>query len=247
MGQALGSPCITNVWIPDGSKDTPIDRRAPRERLRQSLDEIFADKLEPRHNLDAVECKLFGIGSESYVVGSHEFYLGYAIERGVLLCLDAGHFHPTESIADKISAVLTWVHELLLHVSRGIRWDSDHVVILSDDARAMMHEVVRGSYLDRTHIALDYFDASINRVAAWVIGARATLIALLAALLEPVAILRKLEAEGDFTARLAMLESLKTLPVGAVWDYYCATSNVPEGASWLDQVRRYEHEVLSRR
>jgi L-rhamnose isomerase len=247
MGQALDSPCITNVWIPDGSKDTPIDRRAPRKRLRQSLDEIFAEKLDPRHNRDAVECKLFGIGSESYVVGSHEFYLGYAIERGVLLCLDAGHFHPTESVADKISAVLTWVNELLLHVSRGIRWDSDHVVVLSDDVRAMMHEVVRGNYLDRTHIALDYFDASINRVAAWVIGARATLIALLAALVEPVEMLRKLEAEGDLTARLAMLESLKSLPLGAVWDYYCAANEVPLGAAWLDQVRRYEGDVLSRR
>jgi L-rhamnose isomerase len=247
MGQALDSACITNVWIPDGSKDTPIDRRGPRERLRQSLDEIFSEKLDPRHNLDAVECKLFGIGSESYVVGSHEFYLGYAIARGVLLCLDAGHFHPTESVADKISAVLTWVNELLLHVSRGIRWDSDHVVILSDDVRAMMQEVVRGDYLDRTHIALDYFDASINRVAAWVIGARSTLIALLGALLEPVEMLRKLETDGDLTGRLAMLESLKSLPVGAVWDYHCAASDVPLGAAWLDKVRQYERDVLSRR
>ena len=247
MGQTLDSACITNVWIPDGSKDMPIDRRAPRERLRRALDEIFSEKLDPRHNLDAVESKLFGIGSESYVVGSHEFYLGYAIERGVLLCLDAGHFHPTESVADKISAVLTWVNELLLHVSRGVRWDSDHVVILSDDVRAMMQEVVRGDYLDRTHIALDFFDASINRVAAWVIGARATLIALLAAFLEPVEMLRSLEADGDFTARLAMLESLKSLPVGAVWDYHCSTNDVPPGAAWLDSVRRYECEVLSRR
>jgi L-rhamnose isomerase len=247
MGQALGSPSITNVWIPDGSKDMPIDRHGPRERLRQSLDEIFAEKVDPRLNLDAVESKLFGIGSESYVVGSHEFYLGYAIERGVLLCLDAGHFHPTESVADKISAVLTWVNELLLHVSRGVRWDSDHVVILSDEVRAMMQEVVRGDYLDRTHIALDYFDASINRVAAWVIGARATLIALLGALLEPVEILHELETNGDLTARLAMLESLKSLPVGAVWDYHCAASEVPVGASWLDEVRRYERDVLSRR
>jgi L-rhamnose isomerase len=247
MGQALDSPCIINVWIPDGLKDTPIDRRGPRERLRQSLDEIFAEKLDSRHNLDAVESKLFGIGSESYVVGSHEFYLGYAIERGVLLCLDAGHFHPTESVADKISAVLTWVDELLLHVSRGIRWDSDHVVILSDDVRAMMHEVVCGNYLDRTHIALDFFDASINRLAAWVIGARATLIAILAALLEPVEMLRRLEVEGDFTGRLAMLESLKMLPVCAVWDYYCATSCVPIGAGFLGPVRDYEREVLSQR
>jgi L-rhamnose isomerase len=247
MGQALGSPCITNVWIPDGSKEVPVDRRLPRERLRQSLDEIFAEKLDPRHNLDAVESKLFGIGSESYVVGSHEFYLGYAIERGVLLCLDSGHFHPTESVADKISSVLTWVKELLLHVSRGVRWDSDHVVILGDEVRAMMQEVVRGGYLNRTHIALDYFDASINRVAAWIIGTRATLIALLGALLEPVESLRKLEAEGDFTARLAMLERLKNLPVGAVWEYYCTVSGVASGAAWLEDVRQYESDVLSRR
>ncbi|HJQ79457.1 MAG TPA: L-rhamnose isomerase [Lacipirellulaceae bacterium] len=247
MGQALSSACVTNVWIPDGSKEAPIDRRLPRERLRRSLDEIFAEKLDPRHNLDSVESKLFGIGSESYVVGSHEFYLGYAIERGVLLCLDSGHFHPTESVADKISSVLTWVKDLLLHVSRGVRWDSDHVVILSDDLRAMMQEVVRGGFLERTRIALDYFDASINRVAAWVVGTRATLIALLAALLEPVDSLCKLEADVDFTARLAMLEALKNLPVGAVWDYHCAASSVPAGATWLDEVRKYERDVLSRR
>jgi L-rhamnose isomerase len=247
MGQAQNSPCLTNVWIPDGSKDLPVDRRGPRERLRQSLDEIFAEKLDPRHNLDAVESKLFGIGSESYVVGSHEFYLGYAIARGVLLCLDSGHFHPTESVADKISAVLTWLDEVLLHVSRGVRWDSDHVVILNDDVRAIMQEVVRGGYLDRTHIALDFFDASINRVAAWTIGARATLVALLHALLEPSDLLCRLEAEGDFTARLVMLEELKNMPHGAVWDYYCATSDVPVGKAWLDDIRRYEHEVLSTR
>jgi L-rhamnose isomerase len=247
MGQALGSPCVTNVWIPDGSKDLPIDRRAPRERLRQSLDAIFAEPLDPRHNLDAVESKLFGIGSESYVVGSHEFYLGYAIERNVLLCLDAGHFHPTESVADKVSAVLTWVDELLLHVSRGVRWDSDHVVILSDEVRAIMQEVVRGNYLDRTHIALDFFDASINRVAAWVIGARATLTALLQAMLEPTDMLRKLETEGDFTARLAFLEDLKNLPYGSAWDYHCMASGVPSSRAWLEEVRRYEREVLSRR
>jgi L-rhamnose isomerase len=247
MGQAQKSPCITDVWIPDGSKDMPVDRRGPRERLRQSLDEIFADKLDRRQNLDAVESKLFGIGSESYVVGSHEFYLGYAIQRKVLLCLDSGHFHPTESVADKISAVLTWLDEILLHVSRGVRWDSDHVVILSDELRALMHELVRGDYLGRTHIALDFFDASINRVAAWVIGTRATLTALLHALLEPVELLRQLEADGDFTARLAMFEDLKNMPYGAVWDYHCQTSDVPVGKAWLDDVRRYERDVLSQR
>jgi L-rhamnose isomerase len=247
IGKALGCPCVTNVWIPDGSKDLPVDRRTPRERLRQSLDAIFEEDLDPRHNLDAVESKLFGIGSESYVVGSHEFYLGYALDREVLLCLDTGHFHPTESVADKISAVLTWLDEMLLHVSRGVRWDSDHVVILSDDVRAIMQELVRGSYLDRTRIALDFFDASINRVAAWVIGTRATLVALLQALLEPTERLRQLEQDGDFTGRLAMLEELKNLPYGAVWDYYCGTNDAPVGMAWLEEVRRYEQEVLSQR
>jgi L-rhamnose isomerase len=247
MGQALGSACVTNVWIPDGSKDLPVDRRAPRERLRQSLDAIFAEKLDPRHHLDAVEAKLFGIGSESYVVGSHEFYLGYAIENKVLLCLDMGHFHPTESVADKISAVLTWLDEILLHVSRGVRWDSDHVVILSDEVRAVMQEVVRGEYLKRTRIALDFFDASINRVAAWVIGTRATLQSLLLALLEPVEMLRKFERNGDFTARLAALDHFNAMPTGAVWDYYCQTSSVPPGMAWLEDVRRHEREVLNQR
>jgi L-rhamnose isomerase len=247
MGQALGSACVTNVWIPDGSKDLPIDRRLPRERLRESLDSIFAEEIDPRHNLDSVESKLFGIGSESYVVGSHEFYLGYAIENGVLLCLDMGHFHPTESVADKISAILTWNDELLLHVSRGVRWDSDHVVIVSDEVRAVMQEVVRGNYLGRTRIALDFFDASINRVAAWVIGARATLKALLLALLEPLELLRDYESRGDHTSRLAALEHLNTLPFGAVWDHYLATVDVPDGVASLKVIKQYEQDVLSKR
>lgn len=247
FGRELGTPCVTNLWIPDGYKDIPVDRKAPREILARSLDEIFAVPLDPRHHLDAVECKLFGIGSESYVVGSHEFYLGYAISRQKLLCLDAGHFHPTEGIADKISAVLQWVPEILLHVSRGVRWDSDHVVILSDDLRAIAEEIVRGGFLPRVHIGLDFFDASINRIAAWVIGTRAMLKALLIALLEPTALLRQCEAEGDFTQRLALLEELKTLPAGAIWDYYCEANNVPVGPTWLDHARAYERDVLSRR
>ena len=247
IGKALGSPCVTNVWIPDGYKDLPIDRRGPRERLAQSLDAIFAEKLDPKHNLDAVESKLFGIGSESYVVGSHEFYLGYAIRNKTLLCLDAGHFHPTETIGDKLSAVLTWLDEILLHVSRGIRWDSDHVVVLTDELEAIAQELVRGDYLARTHIGLDYFDASINRVAAWVIGTRAMIKALLLALVEPTAKLRELEQAGDFTARLAMLEETKTMPFGAVWDYYCLQQDVPVGPAWLDAVRKYERDVLSKR
>ena len=247
FGQGLGTPCVTNVWIPDGYKDMPVDRLGPRELLRDSLDQIFAEPLDARHNLDAVESKLFGIGSESYVVGSHEFYLGYAIARGKLLCLDAGHFHPTEGIADKISAVLTWLPEILLHVSRGVRWDSDHVVILSDEVKAIAEEIVRGGFLPRVHIGLDFFDASINRVAAWVIGTRAMLKALLAALLEPSDRLKQLERDGDFTRRLALLEELKTMPLGGVWDYYCMTQGVPVGAAWLEAAMAYEREVLSRR
>ncbi len=247
FGAALGSPCVTNVWIPDGFKDLPIDRLAPRERLLAALDEIFAEPLDPAHVLDAVEPKLFGLGSESYVVGSHEFYLGYAITRRKVLCLDAGHFHPTENVADKLSSVLLYVPRLLLHVSRGVRWDSDHVVIFDDPTRAIFEEVVRGGWLDRVSIGLDYFDASINRIAAWVIGSRAAQKALLAALLEPTARLREYEINGNFTARLALLEELKTLPLGAVWDEFCRRTNVPVGFAWLDAVARYEREVLSRR
>ncbi|HOZ47011.1 MAG TPA: L-rhamnose isomerase [Candidatus Hydrogenedentes bacterium] len=247
IGRALGSAAVTNVWIPDGYKDIPVDRRAPRELLRDSLDRIFAEDIDPRYNLDAVESKLFGIGSESYVVGSHEFYLAYAVQRGKLLCLDAGHFHPTEVISDKLSAVLSFLDEVLLHVSRGVRWDSDHVIILSDELRAIAQELVRGDYLDRVHIGLDFFDASINRIAAWVIGTRNMIKALLLALLEPTDRLRQLEVGGDFTSRLALLEELKTLPAGAVWDFYCAQHGVPAGAAWLDEVKRYEADVLSAR
>ena len=247
FGRELGTPCITNVWIPDGYKDLPIDRKSPRERLRRSLDEVFAEPLDPRFHLDAVESKLFGIGSESYVVGSHEFYLGYAIAKQKLLCLDSGHFHPTEGIADKISSVLLWLPEILLHVSRGVRWDSDHVVILSDDLRSIAEEIVRGNYLGRVHIGLDFFDASINRVAAWVIGTRAMLKALLAALLEPTPMLQDMEKIGDFTGRLALLEEVKSLPLGAVWDHYCLSQNVPVGPAWLDEIRAYERRVLAQR
>jgi L-rhamnose isomerase len=247
IGRGLGSPCVTNVWIPDGYKDVTIDRKGPRELLMKSLDEIFADPIDPAFHLDAVECKLFGIGSETYVAGSHEFYLGYAVRKGKLLCLDAGHFHPTETIADKISSVLLFLDEILLHVSRGIRWDSDHVVILTDDLRAIAEEIVRGGFLERVHIGLDFFDASIHRVAAWVIGTRAMLKALAWALLEPADRLRQLELEGDFTARLAMVEQIKTLPFGAVWDYYCLQQGVPPGMAWMDEVREYEREVTAKR
>jgi L-rhamnose isomerase len=247
MGKELGTPCVTNLWIPDGSKDIPADRKGPRERLQKSLDEIFAGKIDRARLLDAVESKLFGIGSESYVVGSHEFYLGYAIQNKTLLCLDTGHFHPTEVVSDKISSVLTYLDEILLHVSRGVRWDSDHVVILSDELRAIAQEIVRGDYLQRVHIGLDFFDASINRIAAWVIGTRCMIKALLIALLEPSEKLRRMERDGDYTGRLAMLEELKTLPFGAVWDYYCMKSGVPVTERWLDEVRAYEKNVLSKR
>lgn len=247
MGRQMKSACVDNVWIPDGYKDIPIDRKGPRERLKKSLDEMFAEKLSPKHHLDSIESKLFGIGSESYVAGSHEFYMGYAIRNKTLLCLDSGHFHPTETIADKISSTLTFLDEILLHVSRGIRWDSDHVVILSDDLLAIAYELARNDYFARVHIGLDFFDASINRLAAWVIGTRSMLKALLIALLEPVEKVRRLEKDGDFTGRLGWLEEQKTLPFGAVWDYYCQQQNVPVGSAWLDEVKAYEAKVFPTR
>lgn len=247
FGRALGSPCVTNVWIPDGWKDTPADRKGPRQRLTDSLDRIFAETLSPDENLDAVECKLFGLGSESYVVGSHEFYLGYAITRGTVLCLDAGHFHPTETIADKISATAAFVNRLLLHVSRGVRWDSDHVVTLTDETEAIALELVRGDFLGRVHMGLDFFDASINRIAAWVIGTRAFLQALLLALLEPTRRLEEAEAAGDLTTRLALMEAQKAMPFGAVWDEYCERADTPPGLRWLETVKRYEQETLAAR
>ena len=247
MGKALGKTCVTNVWIPDGMKDTPADRRAPRARLAESLDAVFKKTIAPKLNLDAVEPKLFGIGSESYVVGSHEFYLGYTVSRNKLLTLDAGHYHPTEGIADKITSVLQFLPEILLHVSRGVRWDSDHVVVLNDDLLAIAREIVANGFAGRVHIGLDYFDASINRVAAWTIGTRNLLRALLIALLEPTHRLRAAEIAGDFTTRLALQEEARTLPFGAVWDYYCASQGVPVGEAWLAEVQTYEKEVLSQR
>lgn len=248
FGRALGTPCITNIWVPDGMKDAPADRLTPRLRLREALDAVFAEAIDPDQNRDAVEAKLFGLGSESYVVGSHEFYLGYAVQRpGTLVCLDAGHFHPTETIADKISSTLLYTSELLLHVSRGVRWDSDHVVTLTDDLQAITQEIVRCDALDRAHIGLDFFDASINRVAAWTIGARNTLRALLLALLEPRRELRDREGAGDYSGRLALLEELKGLPWGAVWDQFCLQEDVPIGGRYLDEIRAYEARILPQR
>jgi L-rhamnose isomerase len=247
MGRQLGTPTVTNVWIPDGSKDLPFDRKTPRERLAASLDSIFAEPIDRNHNLDAVESKLFGIGSESYVVGSHEFYLGYAQKHQLLYCLDAGHFHPTENLADKISAILQFVPRLLLHVSRGVRWDSDHVVLLDDPTRGIMEELVRGSFLSLTHIGLDFFDASINRIAAWVLGTRSTLKALLAALLEPSELLKAAEESNDFATRLALLEEAKTLPLGEVWAEHCRRQDVPSDRAWMKEIKAYETGVLSQR
>jgi L-rhamnose isomerase len=245
IGRQLGSTCVTNVWIPDGSKDLPADRKSPRLRLEAALDEMFSDHIDPSHNLDAVESKLFGIGSESYVVGSHEFYMGYAVKNQKLLCLDAGHFHPTEQLADKISSVLQFVPELLLHLSRGVRWDSDHVVLLDDPTLAIMEELVRGDFLGRTHIGLDFFDASINRIAAWVIGTRSAQKALLLALLQPIEKIRRAEGLGALWERLALMEEAKTLPAGAVWEEFLLRNDVP--SDWMQEVRSYERNVLSKR
>jgi L-rhamnose isomerase len=247
FGRSLGTPSVMNLWVPDGSKDQPLDRFGPRQRLIESLDEVLATAIPREHHRDAVEGKLFGIGAEAYTVGSHELYLGYAISRKIMLCLDAGHFHPTEIISDKLSAVLPFVDELLLHVTRPVRWDSDHVVLLDDETQAIANELVRGKILDRVHIGLDFFDASINRVAAWVIGTRNMRKALLRSLLEPTAAIADAEARGDTTARLAWFEEQKSMPWGAVWDYYCESRGVPVGLGWLERVRAYERDIARRR
>jgi len=247
FGKELGTPCVTNIWIPDGIKDSPADRQTPRRLLLESLDLVLADKIDPRYNLDAVEPKLFGIGSESYVVGSMEFYAAYALSRKILLTLDAGHFHPTETISDKISSLLLYLDQMLLHVSRGVRWDSDHVVIFNDDLQAITQEIVRNNALERIHVGLDYFDASINRIAAWTIGARNTLRGLLNALLEPSDMLKQSEASGDFSTRLALQEELKAMPAGAVWDYYCSKENVPVGMEFMKVIKDYEKRELTKR
>src|SRR5688572_1402250 len=247
FGRELETPAVTNIWIPDGYKDSPADRKTPRRLLLESLDTILAEKIDPRYNLDSLEPKLFGIGSESYVVGSMEFYSAYALSRKILLTLDSGHFHPTETIADKISSLLIYLDQLLLHVSRGVRWDSDHVVTFNDDLQAITQEIVRNDGLERIHIGLDYFDASINRVAAWTIGARNTLRALLMALLEPRKLLRQFETEGDFSSRLALLEELKSMPFGAVWDYHCLHKNVPVGMDVMNVIKDYEQKELANR
>jgi L-rhamnose isomerase len=247
MGREQGSPCVVNLWIQDGFKDTPADRATPRAHLKESLDRIFARKIDARYERDTLEGKLFGIGSESCVVGSHEFYLAYAVKNDMMLTLDMGHYHPTESVADKLSALLLFCRELFFHISRGVRWDSDHVVTLTDEVRAVASELAHAAAWDRVHLGLDYFDASINRIAAWVIGARATQKAILLALLEPMEMIRGEEAAGNNTARLALMEEIKALPFGAVWDAFCLAQGVPAGAGWMGAVTDYEKSVLQKR
>lgn len=247
FGEQLGTPSVMNIWVPDGMKDLTVDRLAPRQRLLSALDEVIPEKLSPQHHIDAVESKLFGIGAESYTVGSNEFFMGYATSRQTALTLDAGHFHPTEVISDKISTAMLYVPRLLLHVSRPVRWDSDHVVLLDDETQAIASEIVRHQLFDKVHIGLDFFDASINRIAAWVIGTRNTKKALLRALLEPTERLRQSEAAGDYTARLALLEEQKSLPWQAVWEAWCLRHDVPADASWLSDVRHYEKQILNQR
>lgn len=247
MGKQLGTPCVHNTWIPDGSKDTPVDRNGYRALLKKSLDEAMAVEYPKTQMKDAVESKLFGIGAESMTVGSHDFYLGYAIKNNKLICLDNGHFHPTEQVGDKISACLQFLDELLLHVTRPVRWDSDHVVILNDDLQLIASEIIRNNFLSRVNIGLDFFDASINRIGAYVVGTRAAQKAFMIAMLEPTAKLVEMEEAGRNFERLAMLEELKTKPFSAVWDYYCMHEGVAVGADYIEEIQQYEREVLSKR
>lgn len=247
MGEETGQVCIDNFWVPDGMKDNPIDRYQPRKRLMESLDEIFSVEYSEDFTQDAVESKLFGLGAEAYTVGSHEFYMGYGLTRNKLVCLDAGHFHPTEVISNKLSSLALFSKGVMLHVSRPVRWDSDHVVIMDDELQDIAKELVRNDLMERTNIGLDFFDATINRIAAWVIGTRNTQKALLKAMLEPTKELQEMELNFDFTSRLAITEELKDFPYADVWNYFCEQNNVPVGLDWLTEVQAYEKEVLANR
>ena len=247
FGKELGETCYTNFWVPDGFKDNPVDRLTPRKRLMESLDEIFSEDIDERYNKDAVESKLFGIGAEAYTVGSHEFYMGYGLTRGKMILLDAGHFHPTETISNKLSSLALFSKGVMLHVSRPVRWDSDHVVIMDDELQEIAKEIVRNDLLDKAVIGLDFFDATINRIAAWVVGMRNTQKALLKALLEPTEDLRAIELEQDLTKRLVVTEELKDFPYADVWNYFCETNGVPVGLAWYNEVKAYEEQVLSKR
>ncbi|MCF8359340.1 MAG: L-rhamnose isomerase [Prolixibacteraceae bacterium] len=247
MGKQLGTPSVDNIWIPDGMKDIPVDRNGHRELLKKSLDEIFAVEYPKEHLKDSVESKLFGIGAESMTVGSHDFYLGYAVKNNKLICLDSGHFHPTEQVGDKISACLQFVDEIMLHISRPVRWDSDHVTTLNEDIQLIAAEIVRNEFLDRLNIGLDFFDGSINRIGAYVTGTRAVQQAFLIAMLEPTELLKGFEEKGKYFERLAFIELLKSKPFGAVWDYYCLKNNVPVAEDYIAEIQQYEKEVLAKR
>lgn len=247
FGKELGQPCYTNFWVPDGFKDNPIDRMAPRKRLMESLDEIFSEEIDEKYNVDTVESKLFGLGAEAYTVGSHEFYMGYGLTRQKTILLDAGHFHPTEVISNKISSLALFSNRLMLHVSRPVRWDSDHVVIMDDELQEIAKEIVRNDLLDRTAIGLDFFDGTINRIAAWVVGTRNTQKALLKAMLEPTQKLKNMENQFDFTSRMVMTEELKDFPYSDVWNYFCLKNNVPVGLDWFKEVKDYETKILAER
>lgn len=247
FGKELGQTCLTNIWIPDGYKDIPSDRLGPRRRLKESLDEILKVEIDKKYNLDCVESKVFGLGAEAYTVGSSEFYLNYAAKNNIMSLMDTGHYHPTEVVSDKLSSMLLFDEKVALHVSRPVRWDSDHVIVLDDELKEIAKEIVRNDALDRVIIGLDFFDASINRIAAWTIGTRNMIKALLNAMLTPNAKLKELQDEGNFTERLALMEEFKTYPMGDIWNYYCEKNSVPVAESWLTDVKTYEREVLSKR
>jgi len=247
MGKQLGTPSVHNLWIPDGSKDTPVDRAGIRKLLKKSLDEIFSIEYPKKYLKDSVESKLFGIGSEAMVVGSHDFYMGYAVKNNTLITLDNGHFHPTEQVGDKISSILLYIDEILLHLTRGVRWDSDHVVTFNDDILLIAQEIIRGKFLSRVNIGLDFFDASLNRIGAYVIGTRSAQMAFMFAMLEPYQTLLKFEENGRTFERLSFLELMKTKPFGAVWDFYCMKQNVPVGQDYIEEIVKYETEVLNKR
>lgn len=247
IGKEIGTTCVMNIWVPDGMKDMPSDRLGYRQQMKRSLDEILEVKYDRRYLIDALESKLFGIGLESYTVVSNEFVLGYALKNNITVCMDMGHFHLTESVADKISSVLLYADDLLLHVSRPVRWDSDHVVILNDDLLAVAQEIKRCGAFKKIHYALDFFDGSINRITAWVTGARAALKSILIALLEPTDLILEAENKGDYGNRLALSEEFKALPFGFVWDKYCLDMGVPVGVDWIEAVEDYEKNVLSNR
>jgi len=247
MGKQLGTPCVNNIWIPDGSKDVPVDRNGYRQLLKKSLDEIFETEYPKEYLKDAVESKLFGIGAESMTVGSHDFYLGYAVKNNKLICLDTGHFHPTEQVGDKISSCLLFVDQLLLHLSRPVRWDSDHATTLNEEIQLIASEIIRNNFLSRLNIGLDFFDGSINRIGAYVTGTRAVQQAFLYALLEPYGMLKQFEEKGKNYERLAYMELLKTKPFGAVWDYYCLKNAVPVAEDFIVEIQQYEKDVLAKR